>query len=158
MKKIVWYIVIVFFFCLGCEVQAQEKSPHPIITDIRPYVPAKPDVNPTVVLDKVALETPTTKPVIKEAIFARPESSTEEVDEDEQIKQILIEKAKKIYNENRDNIRLFLIRWVCNVFYVILALYWLLKLFNWIFGNRAGFIILWLILLIACLTCVMVFV
>ena len=157
MKKKIWYIIIVFFVCLGCEsiVKADDvENADDLITDVRPpkpfagQQPAK--KNP-----------PTTKPH-KKIILASPDNRPEEiiieVDEDEQIKQILIEKAKKIYNENRDNIRLFLIRWVCNIFYVILALYWLLKLFNWVFGNRAGFIILWLILLIACLTCVIILV
>jgi len=153
MKKKIWYIVIVFFFCLGCEsiVKADDvENADDLITDVRPPKPFAgqqiQEKNP-----------PTTKPH-KKIILASPDNRPEEViievDEDEQIKQILIEKATKIYNENRDNIKSFLLKWISIIFVGVFMLYLIVKTIDELVRAKVGFIIVWMILTIVCIICV----
>ena len=147
MKKKIWYIVIVFFFCLGCEsiVKADDvENADDLITDVRPPKPFAgqqiQEKNP-----------PTTKPH-KKIILVSPDNQPEEVvieiDEDEQIKQILIEKLNKAYKENRENIKIFLCRIIFYAFTIILILILLVKILDAYLPYPFGFLIVMIVLAI----------
>ena len=120
MRKIFWYTILVFFFCMGCDANANLNKHKPIIE-----------------------KSPTYQDVITEE---EVEDEYEPVDEDEQLKQILLDKAKEIYAKHRINIISFLVKWIAILFGTVLCLYWIIRLLNLISPYRLGFTFVWVML------------
>ena len=134
MKKKILYIILAFF-TLGCNTHISKPSPP------QQLLPPK----------YAELHLSKKPVIIKNAEF----SYTQTLDEDEQLKQIITEKIKEAYEENRENIIIFLIKWIHIFFGTILVLYWLVQLLNLLLPPRLGFIIVWYVLFLLAITLVL---
>jgi len=145
MRKKILFIILAFF-SLGCEpeLQAEETAPMPVITPPAEKIAQeinKPDEDTveTKLPVQLAKALPTQSKEVK--FETTPAEAAEAPDEDEQLKQILIEKAKKAYEEHRENIKSFLCRIVIYVFAIILFLNFLVKMLNKYLSYPFGFLI-----------------
>ena len=144
MSRKTFLIIVIILTLFGCDLVVKpDNTPMPVIVPPAPMQP--------IVVEKPVEETPTPEilptpeeKILKEIIeettetmqAASPDPTDtvykpdETIDEDEQIKQIVIQKAKAVWKEYRENILLFIAKIIAYVTGFFLAFHWLVRLIN----------------------------